>query len=105
MNIKRVENRENIKGAKKKFRIMARRHRNQRIKPQLNVYRETRSLNELGTELKACNAALEEQRVLRKLKVKPTNPDDCIVPEKGIVRGGWRYESKLLLAAAERLNA
>lgn len=75
---------------------MPRRHRNQRIKPQLAVYREPRSLMEMHADLKAANAALEEQRALRKIKQKPTNPEECIVPEKGLVKGGWRYEAKLL---------
>ena len=81
---------------------MPRRHRNQRIKPQLNVYRENRSLGEIQTELEACKDALQEQRLLRKNRVRQTNPADCKVPQKGLVVGGWRYEAKLLKEAAMR---
>jgi len=83
---------------------MSRRHRNQRIKPQLNVYRENRSMREIETELKACQSALEEQRLLRKNRVRQTNPEDCIVPQTGLVVGGWRHEAKLLREAAKNLQ-
>lgn len=83
---------------------MARRHRAQRIKPSLNVYRESRSTDEIKRELEAAGELLKEQRLLRKTRVKTTNPDNCLVPEAGLVTGGWRYEAKLLKAAAKRLE-
>ncbi len=83
---------------------MARRHRAQRIKPSLNVYRESRSTEEIKKELEAAGELLKEQRLLRKTRVKTTNPDNCIVPETGLVAGGWRFEAKLLKAAAKRLE-
>lgn len=81
---------------------MPRRHRTQRIKPSLNVYKESRSIAELEKELKDCSQLLLEQRALRKNRVRTTNPEDCIVPQSGLVSGGWRYEQKLLRAAARR---
>lgn len=83
---------------------MARRHRTQRIKPSLNVYKEQRTVEEMSKELGACTDLLKEQRALRKNKAKTTNPEECVVPEKGIVKGGWRYEAKLLREAAKRLQ-
>lgn len=82
---------------------MSRRHRSQRIKPSLAVYRESRSISEMKKELEACDGLLKEQRALRKNRVKESNPNDCAVPESGLVKGGWRYEAKLLKAAAARL--
>jgi hypothetical protein len=82
--------------------LMSRRHRNQRIKPQLNVYRESRSTEQIQAELRACAAALEEQRLLRKHRVKESVPENCKVPETGLVAGGWRHEAKLLRLAAKR---
>lgn len=83
---------------------MGRRHRAQRIKPSLNVYKESRSLAELEKELNSCDSLLKEQRMLRKNRVRQTNPETCTVPEKGLVKGGWRYEAKLLRQAAKRLE-
>lgn len=83
---------------------MARRHRTQRIKPSLNVYKEQRSVKDMENELQACHDLLKEQRNLRKNKVKTTNAEECTVPEKGVIKGGWRYEAKLLKAAAQRLQ-
>ena len=83
---------------------MPRRHRSQRLKPSLNVYRESRSISEMGAELKACGNLLKEQRELRKTRVRQTNPEECRVPEKGLSKGGWRYEAKLLREAAKRLE-
>jgi hypothetical protein len=84
---------------------MPRRHRAQRIKPSLNLYKETRSIAEIETELNACGKLLKEQRLLRKNRVRQSNPEECVVPEKGLVKGGWRYEAKLLKEAAKRLES
>jgi hypothetical protein len=84
---------------------MGRRHRTQRLKPSLNVYKESRSISELEKELLSCDSLLKEQRALRKNRVRQTNPETSTVPEKGQVKGGWRYEAKLLRAAARRLEA
>ena len=81
---------------------MARRHKSQRMKPSINVYREQRPVEEMERELAACNQLLKEQRVLRKNKVKMTDPEECLVPETGVIPGGWRYEAKLLREAARR---
>ena len=81
---------------------MVRRHKTQRIKPSLNVYKESRSISELSKELNECNKLLLEQRALRKNRVRTTNPEECVVPEQGLIAGGWRYEQKLLRAAAHR---
>jgi hypothetical protein len=83
---------------------MARRHRTQRIKPSLNVYKEQRTVTDMEKELQACNDLLKEQRTLRKNKIRTTNPEECVVPEKGVIKGGWRYEAKLLKEAARRLQ-
>lgn len=83
---------------------MGRRHRNQRIKPQLNVYREARSLQQMQGELRACTDALEEQRLLRKSRVRESDVNKCKVPETGLTTGGWRHEAKLLKMAAKRLQ-
>lgn len=83
---------------------MGRRHRNQRIKPQLNVYREGRSLEQMQGELRAYTDALEEQRQLRKNRVRESDAHKCAVPESGLTVGGWRHEAKLLKLAAKRLQ-
>jgi hypothetical protein len=59
-------------------------------------------MKEIETELKACQEALQEQRLLRKNKVRETNPADCIVPQTGLVVGGWRHEAKLLKKAKQQ---
>jgi hypothetical protein len=68
------------------------------------VYRENRSIGELKKELETCDTLLKEQRTLRKNRVRESNPNECVVPETGLAKGGWRYEAKLLRAAAKRLE-
>jgi hypothetical protein len=61
-------------------------------------------MQEIETELKAWQDALQEQIFLRKNRVRQTNPEDCIVPRAGLVVGGWRHEAKLLKEAAKKLQ-
>jgi hypothetical protein len=61
-------------------------------------------MQEIESELKACSEALQEQRLLRKNRIRQTNPEDCIVPKSGLVVGGWRHEAKLLREAAKKLQ-
>ena len=61
-------------------------------------------MNQLSDELKACEDALKEQRILRKNRTRESKPEDCKVPESGLIAGGWRYEAKLLRLAAKRIQ-